>query len=284
MCSLSGSMAADSPDKKKKGKKVMFEEADTVEPFKPTDVRVMEISHLERKTLEEANTCIFRGTFYDEERKSVSVILPPATFFKLHEDPVCQNAFNKVGLEKYFQLPPWGVDIQRAYELMTSIDDNGLAAITDRNGVKLKVQITEELVSEALKLPTPGEAFKLPHQLSEPDKKATFHPTISTETFKDLVDQTLAPPLRLYAHHFAMGRPQKYTHPNKRVAGFIQRAMRSRSKQSGDFSRGILADIQGYKRSKGLQTQPCLAGGLMLTRIAYQAIGMIEELLAPLAA
>ena len=161
---------------------------------------------------------------------------------------------------------------------MTTLDDAGIASISGKDGMKLQVQITEELVSEALKMPTPAQAQRLPHQLNEAEKKATFRPTNSKETFKDLKDQRMDLPLRLYAHHFAMGKPQRFTHPNKRVAGFIHQAMKGATRRPGNFSCNILLDIQNYKKSKGLQQYPYLAGGLMLTRIAYQAIGMIEEL------
>lgn len=165
---------------------------------------------------------------------------------------------------------------------MTTINDIGIATITDKDGVKLQVQITEEMISEALKLPTPQEAKKLPYHLTEQEKEIVFRPTLSTKTFKDLRDKKLAQPLRLYSHHFAMGRPQKYTHPNKRVAGFMAKAMAASTKHPGDFSRGILSNIQSYKKSKGRHST--LAGGLMLTRIAYQVVGMIEDLPAPLTA
>ena len=183
-----------------------------------------------------------------------------------------------MGLSQYFSLPPWGIDVRRAYELMTTLDDASIASISDKDGMKLQVQITEELVSEALKMPTPAQAQRLPHQLNEVEKKVTFRPTNNKETFKDLKDQRMDLPLCLYAHHFAMGKPQRFTHPNKRVAGFIHQAMKGATRRPGNFSCNILLDIQNYKKSKGLQQYPYLAGGLMLTRIAYEAIGTIDEL------
>lgn len=238
----------------------------------------MDVSHIEKEALEAAEACVFKGNFKDEKNQTVAVVLPPATFFKLHADKESQKIFDKVGLGQYFSLPPWGVDVRRAYERMLTIDEAGIASIIDKDGVKLQVQIIEETVSEALRMPTLRQAQKLPYQLTESEKKATFRPTNSKETFRDLKDQKLDLPLRLYAHHFAMGKPQRFTHPNKRVAGFFHQAMRGATRRPENFSWNILADIQSYKKSKGLQQSPYLAGGLMLTRIAYQAVGMIEEL------
>ena len=41
------------------------------------------------------------------------------------------QVFKKLGIEEYFRLPPCGVDVQRAYELMTTMNEDGLAELTD---------------------------------------------------------------------------------------------------------------------------------------------------------
>ena len=85
-------------------------------------------------------------------------------------------------------------------------------------------------------------------------------------------------PLRLYSQHFVMGKPQKYTQPCKRVAGHMYRALTQGKTQPADFSYHIRQDLIAHKESKTLKEKPHLANGQMLTRIAYQALGMIEEL------
>lgn len=254
-----------------------------VEPYKPIEVHVMDTSYVEQEAMEVTDACLFKGTFYDKQNKKVGVVLPPENFFKLHKAKECQEVFRKVGLDGYFNLPPWGVDIQRSYELMTTIDKDGNAVLTGKDGEELTINITEETVCDALKLPPPNIAMKLPHHLTEQERKETFGTEPGKhETFKDLLDRKVALPLRLYSQHFSMGKPQKYTQPNKRVTTFLTKAAKHNMEQKGDFNKSILQDIISYKHSKDITTNPHLANGLMLTRIAYQALGMYEDLPPPL--
>jgi len=56
-----------------------------------------------------------------------------------------------VGLQEYFNQPPWGIDVQRSYELITSIDEDGEAQLTNNNGEVVTVEINQEFISDALK-------------------------------------------------------------------------------------------------------------------------------------
>ena len=82
--------------------------------------------------------------------------------------------FRQVGLDGYFGLEPWGVDIQRAYELMTTINKEGVATLSTPEGEIVQVQISEDMISEALHLPKPSQAAKIPHHLIEQERKDTF--------------------------------------------------------------------------------------------------------------
>lgn len=89
------------------------------------------------------------------------------------------------------------------------------------------MKISEELISEALQLPYPHEAIHVPFHLSEADKKATFmNMQGQAMTFKDLMNPELNLSLTLHSQHFLLGKPQKYTHPQKRVANFMRKAIR----------------------------------------------------------
>lgn len=80
----------------------MKKEGESAEPYKLAHIRMMNVSYLEHEALEEANTCVFKGSFYDEERKNVEVVIPPTSFFKLHKQKDCQQVFEKVGQDTYF--------------------------------------------------------------------------------------------------------------------------------------------------------------------------------------
>ena len=118
------------------------------------------------------------------------------------------NIFKQVGLDGYFGLEPWGIDIQRAYELMTTINKEGVATLSMPEGETVQVQISEDLISEALHLPKSRTAYKMPYHLQDHDRKKLFLQIPSKkETFNELICKELDLPLRLYSQHFVMGMP-----------------------------------------------------------------------------
>lgn len=81
-------------------------------------------------------------------------------------------------------------------KLMTTIEEDGSTKLTTENGEELQVHIIEELISEASKLPHPNKVVKIPHQLTDLGRWATFMIEPSKhETFKDLVHKELDLPL-----------------------------------------------------------------------------------------
>ena len=61
--------------------------------------------------------------------------------------------YEKVGLSQYFSLPPWGIDVKRAYQVISTLTDEGAAQVEDKDGTLVQVHITKALISKALKLP-----------------------------------------------------------------------------------------------------------------------------------
>lgn len=166
---------------------------------------------------------------------------------------------------------------------MTTIDEDKLAQITNKNAEELQVNITEDIISEALNLPPSSMAIKLPQQLSEVEKKMTFLSIPGKkDTFKDLIQAEVDLPLRLYLQHFVMGKSQNYTQPNRRVVGFMAKAVVQGLKQEGYFSYNIRNELIAHKTSIGLKEKSHLANGHMLMRIANQVLGIIEALPPPL--
>ena len=69
------------------------------------------------------------------------------------------------------------------------------------------MQISEDLISEALHLPKSSNAFKIPHHLTDRERKDTFLVMQGKkETFSELIRKELDLPLRLYSQHFVMGK------------------------------------------------------------------------------
>ena len=96
----------------------------------------------------------------------------PANFQAMGRDDKYMDVFRRLGLEDYFRLPPCGVDIQRSYELMTSIDAIDTAKLTDMEGEKVVVTANENLVKEALHFKDGYEDMK--HRLMKEDHNRYF--------------------------------------------------------------------------------------------------------------
>ena len=102
--------------------------------------------------LEQYNACVLKGYMKDKKGKKVHIFEMPKNFFDLQNDAQVQNVFKQVSLEGYFRLPPWGMDYQRSYELMTSIDAAGNAVLADLKGARIRVKIDEALIEKAFKI------------------------------------------------------------------------------------------------------------------------------------
>ena len=57
------------------------------ESFKARDLQIMETSYVDQVPLEATETCIFKGEFFDQEKRKVGVVVLPDSFFALHQIP-----------------------------------------------------------------------------------------------------------------------------------------------------------------------------------------------------
>lgn len=221
----------------------MTSEDEETEPFKLEKVKIMQTCFVDKRVLDEHGTCVFQGQFFDKDKVRCTYTTVPDSFVKVQKDKKYIDLFKRVGLDGYFSLPPCGVDLQRSYELLSSIDKDGNAKITDLDGEVTDVLIDEDIINQALKFKTTG-ALKLPHRLSDLERKQTFVETRgSHETFRDLFREEVVVPSMLYSQHFHIGKPPKYTLPNKRVACFMTTALQKNRHQPATYSKQILSDI-----------------------------------------
>lgn len=84
--------------------------------------------------------------------------------------------------------------------------------------------------------------------------------------------------MRLYTQHFQHGKAVRYTRPHRKLAMMFTKAVTSRQGLSLNFAELIFSELKSYatkiRKSKNIHMN-C---GPMLTRIAYFAMGMIDEL------
>lgn len=129
MLIMIGSMSEDSPKKKKSRRK--GKATQEIVPYQPTNLVPTDSCFIiNTEMLDTHNTCVFKGSFNNPQGKKVGLVMLPDTFFDVNRRKECKDMFHRVGLKGYYDLPPWGIDIQRSYELMTSINEDGGAEIT----------------------------------------------------------------------------------------------------------------------------------------------------------
>ena len=61
-----------------------------------------------------------------------------------------------LGLDQFLDLKICGIDMDWVIEFLSTLDDNNIATITNRQGEKQQIILTPEFVSNALKLPNEG--------------------------------------------------------------------------------------------------------------------------------
>ena len=99
-------------------------------------------------------------------------------------------------------------------------------------------------------------------------------------TFKDLIQGSVELPLSLYTQHFTHGKASRYTRPHRRIAAMLTKAVTSCHRLSLNFAEVILLEMKAYanRLQQSKEKISHMNCALMLTRIAYFAVGMIEDL------
>ncbi|MCO5592148.1 hypothetical protein L7F22_046144 [Adiantum nelumboides] len=120
-------------------------------PYEVDELSTHEKSHITDEVLAQIPTHIFIAKFRDEEGDTIKTTIMPREVWILHRRPEVADPIKAVHLEQFFILLPWDIDdYMRAHELMSSIQYDGKAMITDNNGVQVQVLITTDIVNETL--------------------------------------------------------------------------------------------------------------------------------------
>ncbi|MCO5600776.1 hypothetical protein L7F22_054891 [Adiantum nelumboides] len=201
----------------------------------------------------------------------------PREIWTLHRRPEVADPIRAVHLEQFFRLPPWGIDYMRAHELMSSIQYDGKALIIDKDGVKNQVLITTDTVNEALHL-YPGIHDLIAKTKSINNEKAFFKAKGNKFIYSDMIYSELELPLRLISQHFRVEKPPRYTKPLLHMAVVMALCVVEKRHIRCDYGKFILESLIKTNLKNSLKNRLYMSAGPMLTRIAYQALGMIEDL------
>lgn len=211
--------------------------------------------------------------FRTEEGDVVHVPMIPQEVYAIMHKGTVVDILEKVDLYNYFDLPPAGIDCRRAYELMTSIDTQGIAHLTDMQGQNVQVLISPELIKDALNLPADGTLLRY----KKDQDVSAFRKNDSSATFADMVMPQAIFPTRVYHQffHVANKRPACYTKPNHAVASSLSWAFTQPDPVTLNHAQYICFNLIHMKKQDKVKY---MAAPEMLTRIAYKAIGARDQL------
>ena len=137
--------------------------------------------------------------------------------------------------------------------------------------------VNEAIIRDALKFKEGHE--DLFHRFIEKDRGLVFLQIKGKEgTFDDMGVEEEKLALRLFTQHFNLRNPQKFTRPHRGIAHCMSLAAKDIPQARPNFANYVLKNLQAHANSSNVKQEPCLYASHMLTRIAYQALGMQEEL------
>ncbi|MCO5553330.1 hypothetical protein L7F22_006851 [Adiantum nelumboides] len=246
-------------------------------PYEAHDLSTNEKSHIPDEVLAQIPAHIFIAKFRDEEGDNIKMTIMPREIWTLHRRPEVSSAVRAVHLDNFFRLPPWGTNYLRAHELMSSIQYDGKAMITDNDGKKVEVLITKDIINEALHF-IPGAYDLIPKTKSIDNEKAFLKVKGSKFKYSDLIYKEIKLPLRLISQHLRVQKPPRYTEPFLHMAVVMALCVAEKRQVRCDFAKYILESLIEANLKNSAKNKLYMNAGPMLTRIAYQALGMIEDL------
>ena len=144
----------------------------TILAFEIQDVKLSDHSYLDAESLNAFSIGMFTGLFKDDKEQVWTVTLEPEEIRRMYNHSSVTKSFKDMRLHNHFRMRPCGVDVKRCHQLLSSLDIQGKARIENATGEVIEVQINEDLIVEALKLPKGTQL--LPKRGSTQEVKATF--------------------------------------------------------------------------------------------------------------
>ncbi|MCO5552305.1 hypothetical protein L7F22_005816 [Adiantum nelumboides] len=246
-------------------------------PYEVDELSTHEKSHITDEVLAQIPAHIFIAKFEDAEGDSIKMTIMPREIWTLHKKPKVVDAIKAIVLEQYFRLPPWGTDYMRAHELMSSILCDKKALLTEKDGSKTQVMITTNIVNDALHF-YPGIYDQLSKTKSIDKDKAFLKAKGNKYRYSDMIYSELELPLRLISQHFKVQKPPRYTEPLLHIAIVMALSVEEKCQIRCNFGKFILENLIEANLKNSSKNKLYMSAGPILTRIAYQALGMIKDL------
>lgn len=179
--------------------------------YQPRDLKATTACFVDEAELQAKGMCMFKGEFSTLKDEKVGLITMPPNLQEIDKIDEYITVYRRLGLDGYFCLKPCGVDVQRAYKLMTTIDPIGSANITDLEGNEKQVIVNEAMVQDALKFKEGYQDMK--HRLTKEDHDRYFLNLKGKKgTFDDMSIEEAKPPARLFTQHFNLIHTSPHAH------------------------------------------------------------------------
>ncbi|MCO5610368.1 hypothetical protein L7F22_064604 [Adiantum nelumboides] len=246
-------------------------------PYEVDELSTHEKAHIFEDILAQIPAHIFIAKFKDAENDSIKMTIMLREIWTLHRKLKVVNAVRAIHLEQFFRLLPWGTDYMRAHELMSSIQYNGQALLTDKDGSKARVLITRDIINEALHFHS--RQYDLLAKTKYLDNEKAFIKAKGNKyKYSDMIYSELELPLRLISQHFRVQKPPRYTEPLLHIAMVMALAVAKNRTIRCDYGKFILENLVEANMKGSPKNKLYMSLGPMLARIAYQALGTIEDL------
>ncbi|MCO5592031.1 hypothetical protein L7F22_046025 [Adiantum nelumboides] len=138
-------------------------------------------------------------------------------------------------------------------------------------------EITKDIINEALQF-IPGAYNLIPKTKSIDNEKAFLKVKGIKFKYSDLIYSELELPLRLISQHLRVQKPPRYTEPFLHMAVVMALCVAERRQVRCDYVKNILESLIEANLKNSAKNKLYMNAGPMFTRIAYQALGMIEDL------
>ncbi|MCO5580504.1 hypothetical protein L7F22_034372 [Adiantum nelumboides] len=175
-------------------------------PYEVDELSTNKKSHITDEVLAQIPAHIFIAKFRDAEGDNIKTTIMPREIWTLHKRPEVASVVRPVHLKQFFRLLPWGTNYMRAHELMSSIQYDRKAMLTDSDGSKVEVLITKETVNKALQL-QPRTYDMIPKTKAIDNEKEFLNVKGNKFKYSDLIYSELELPLRLISQHFRVQKP-----------------------------------------------------------------------------
>lgn len=233
--------------------------------------------YIDQEVLTANQAYAVKAHFEDAQGQEKTVIYASPTMHQLQNSRECMHIYRLTGFEDFFAKKPCQVDAQRAHELLSTLQEDGTCTLTDKDGEKVQVNITSDLIVRAFKLNEGGyDTSSL--KLTLKDRAATFTSDKYDSVYTELRIPEVKLALQIHQQYFHVLKPNRYTQPDIHMAFVFSAAYKKNKTIRGNWGDKILKDLKRAALTKSYSNKHYMGNGTVLTLVAYEALGMRDQL------